>query len=130
MSFTSSRESFEQPGPASLSFRKVLGAAMRYWESRRIGYNAILAIVVLGWLILSWPHFRAAVVPRSLLPLGVLAVMANVCYCAVYIVDLFMQSALRIGWCKWRWCVWVAGTVFASALAFYWIADEIYPLFG
>jgi len=84
--------------------------------------------VVVGWLALTWPHFREAFTLQSLLSLFVLAVLANVCYCAAYLADVPMQySSFRAVWQRRRWVLWLAGTLFATALANYWIADEIYP---
>jgi len=37
------------------------------------------------------------------------------------------SSSFRAAWRHWRWRLWLAGTLFAMALANYWIADEIYP---
>ena len=114
------------PRPEEL--RYLLGNAIRYWEPRRLGYNLVLTAVVAGWLRLTWPHFRAALTMQSLLALLVLAVLANLCYCAAYLVDVPMQaSSFRAAWRHWRWRLWLAGTLFATALANYWIADEIYP---
>ena len=109
-------------------FRRLLTDAMRFWEPRRLVYNLILAVVVAIWLVASWPHFRPAFTLQSLLLLAILALLANACYCAAYLVDLPMQSlsvgrALR----RQRWVLWVIGTLFAILLANYWIADEIYP---
>ena len=115
--------------PASL--RDILSDAIRYWESRRIAYNAALVAVVVGWIAFTWPHFRPAFALPSLLPLFVLAVLANVCYCAAYLADIPAQySAFGARWRRWRWVLWLAGVMFAGALAYYWIADEIYPYVG
>jgi len=47
-----------------------------------------------------------------------LGVLANVCYCAVYVVDLFVQfSGLRDAWGKWRVAVLSVGTAFAGVIA-------------
>jgi len=37
-------------------FRRLLTDAMRFWEPRRLVYNLILAVVVMVWLVASWPH--------------------------------------------------------------------------
>jgi hypothetical protein len=73
------------------SFREIVSDSIRYWEPRRIAYNLILAAVVVGWIVLSWPHFLPALKWESLVLMVVLAVWANVCYCAAYIVDFPMQ---------------------------------------
>jgi hypothetical protein len=108
--------------------KPVVNDALRYWELRRIPYNAILAVVVLAWVALSWPHFRTPHALQLLLLLFVLTVLANVCYCAAYIVDIPMQySDYRSIWLRWRWALWLCGIVVAAIIANYWIADEVYP---
>src|SRR5258708_359146 len=110
---------------------EVVKDATRYWESRRIGYNIILAFVVLAWVVFTWPHFRPAFTWHSGVLLLVLAAAANVCYCAAYPVDIAMQRAsLRFPWKRRRWVLWCAGVLFSVVLACYWIADEIYPSVG
>jgi len=65
----------------------------------------------------------------SSLFLTVLALLANVCYCAAYLVDIPMQrSALCAVWGHRRWGLWLVGTLFAVVVENYWIADEIYPI--
>ena len=113
--------------PAPPPFRDVFTDAARYWEWRRIGYNLVLTLIVVGWVVFTWPHFRGALTWRSLLAI-VLAVLANVCYCAAYLVDVPVQySAFRDTWRRRRWVLWLVGVIFAAIIAFYWIADEIYP---
>ncbi len=114
-------------GSESPSFRDLLSDAIRYWEPRRLGYNAFLTVIVVGWVAFTWPHLRAAFTWQSLLFLVVLAVLANVCYCAAYVVDIPIQySVYRDQWRRWRWGLWVVGALFAGAITYYWIADEIY----
>ena len=102
--------------------------AIRFWEPRRLVYNFVLVAVVIVWLVATWPHFRVALTLSSLLLLAILALLANVCYCAAYVVDIPMQrSSLGTAWRHRRWGLWLTGTLFAFVLANYWIADEIYP---
>jgi hypothetical protein len=106
----------------------ILRNAIRFWEPRRIWYNAALAALTIAWVVLTWPHFRPVFTLTSLAKLIVLALLANVCYSAAYLVDLPMQlSAFRVGWQRWRWVMWSLGTLFALLFTYYWIADEIYP---
>ena len=108
--------------------REALLDAVRYWEPRRITYNFVLAAVLFTWLVLTWPHFRAALSGRSLLELLALAAIANAGYCAAYVVDIVTQhSPFRDTWRRRRGALWLAGTLFAVVLECYWIADEIYP---
>lgn len=108
------------------SLRASLTQAARFWEPRRLLYNFILAVVVLTWVLATWPHFRPALTLASLLLLAVLAAIANICYCSAYALDLVLQRSTR-ALSTLRWTLWVAGTLFAILLANYWISDEIYP---
>jgi hypothetical protein len=102
--------------------------AARYWEPRRILYNLVLMAVVAAWVGLTWPHFRPALNFSASLKMSVLALLANVCYCAAYLVDVPMgHSTVAQQWQRWRPFLWFAGTLFATLLANYWIGDEIYP---
>jgi hypothetical protein len=123
-----SRPPFAPTAASPSPFRDVITDAIRYWEPRRVGYNLVLAAIVLGWIALTWPHFRSAFIWPSLLALFVLAVLANVCYCAAYLVDIPLQySAFQTSWRRRRWALWLIGVAFAGVIAFYWVADEIYP---
>jgi hypothetical protein len=118
----------EHPKNQSGLLREVAGDALRYWEPRRVVYNLILAAVVIGWIVLSWPHFRPAFTLYAFVRLAGLALIANVCYCAAYLVDIpALRSSLTNRWRRWRPALFVAGTLFAILLTNYWIADEIYP---
>jgi hypothetical protein len=110
------------------TFKARLRDAARFWEPRRVAYNLVLAAVAVAWLILTWPHFRPALTLPLLLPLLVLAALANVCYSVAYLADILLQSSpLRGLWRSQKWGLWLAGTIFAVMLECYWIADEIYP---
>ena len=116
-------------GPTAF-FRENLVDALRFWEPRRILYNAILAAVTISWFAATWPHFRPALQRQYLVPLTGLALIANVLYCAAYLVDIPMQrSSLSVTWKRRRWALWLIGTLFAFLLTNYWIGDEIYPDF-
>lgn len=116
------------PDPQSPSFREYFANAARFWETRRIFYNLILFLVCVIWVVASWPHFRPAMQWFNLLRMAVLALLANLCYSAAYFVDLpVAASTAYSSWVRWRWVLWLVGTLFAVLLANYWIADEIYP---
>jgi hypothetical protein len=109
-------------------FRSFFAEAIRYWEPRRLIYNFALLAVSVGWFVVAWPHFRPGLTWSSLLPFAILALLANVCYCAAYLVDIpLQQSSLGSAWRRRRWALWLMGTLFAIVLASYWINDEIYP---
>ncbi|MGH8427778.1 MAG: hypothetical protein ACRES7_07325 [Gammaproteobacteria bacterium] len=111
---------------SATTFTETLRGAIRYWELRRLPYNLALTAVFVAWL--AWaPHF-GPFTQQDLLALFVLALLANACYFAAYAVELVMNRLhLWESWQSKRWILWLAGTLFAVALEYYWIADEIYP---
>lgn len=114
---------------ASVPLKNILSDALRYWEWRRIPYNLVLGLVVVGSISLTWPRSTPVVSVPGLLFLFVLAVIANVCYTTAYVVDVPLQlSEFRAGWRRWRWALWALGTFFAALLAFYWMGDEVIGL--
>jgi hypothetical protein len=112
-------------------FKASLIDAIRYWEPRRLVYNLVLAAICVLWVATTWPHFRPAMRLPTLLPMSALALFANLCYCAAYVVDLPMQGAsFGESWKRRRWGLWLAGMLLAALFANYWIVDEIYPYVG
>jgi hypothetical protein len=125
---TSPREKASPSGAGAGGFRALLADAVMYWEPRRIAYNLVLLAQAGAWVWATWPAFRPEVVAQHIPECLALAGLANLCYCAAYIVDLAIpHSAERDVWRRWRWILWVAGTVLALLIAQYWIGDEIYP---
>jgi hypothetical protein len=107
---------------------KGLTDAARFWEPRRLLYNALLTGVVFIWVVKTWPHFRPAMTLESLGIMTVLALLANVCYCAAYLAEILIQNVdSGASWTRQRWAIWVLGTMLAILFENYWIADEIYP---
>jgi hypothetical protein len=91
--------------------------ALRYWEPRRLLYNAALGAVVVGHMAVRWPDILEYLSLNLLLFLFLLGVLANVCYCAVYAVDLFVRfSGLEAAWHKSRPLVLLIGTAFAGVI--------------
>jgi uncharacterized membrane protein YedE/YeeE len=102
--------------------------AARFWEKQRVWYNAVLCSVVVLWVVFTWPHFRPALNWVALGKMLVLAVLANLCYCAGYVAELFMQPLFSQAYLRrMRWVAWTIGMLIAVVLENYWIADEIYP---
>jgi hypothetical protein len=88
----------------------------------------VLVAVVAFFVARIGPHVRALFRWGDIAALFVLAVMANVCYSAAYIADIPVQySSFRAAWQRWRWALWLIGTLFAATLAFYWLGDEVFP---
>jgi hypothetical protein len=91
--------------------------ALRYWEPRRLIYNGVLALVVVLHFCLRWPASRAMLSIDMVLGLFLLAVLANIAYCAVYFADLFVQFAgLDAAWRWGRVILLTVGTAFAATI--------------
>jgi hypothetical protein len=91
---------------------------LRYWEPRRLIFNFALASVVAAHFVAAWPESWTKLTFNTILGFFFLAVLANVCYCAVYIVDLFVQfSGLHGAWTKGRIALLIVGTAFAAVIA-------------
>jgi hypothetical protein len=115
-------------GPSDSPARETVTGTIRYWELRRIWYNLALALLVVWWVVRTWPHFAPAMTLGNLGRVLILAVLANACYSTAYVVDLALLSALEPSTRRrWRAALWIAGTLFALLFATYWIGDEIYP---
>jgi len=94
-----------------------LDDALRYWEPRRLLYNALLAAVVGAEFIAAWPTSRSFVTFDGLLALFLLAVLANVAYSTVYVADVFIQlSGFHAKRAAWRRALLVVGFAFAAVL--------------
>ena len=106
------------PPPASgiaARFAGYVAKALRFWERRRLVYNAILALVVIGNFVFAWPASRLSLSVNLFLGLFVLAVLANVAYCAAYLPDIFVQfSGLDAAVRGTRTVLFVIGTAFAA----------------
>jgi len=98
-------------------FRELAAEAIKYWEPRRLVYNLVLAAVVVSYFALAWPKSEAFLSVNFALVLFLLAVVANVCYCAAYVVDMFVQlSSVRALWLRKRWLLFLLGMMFAPVI--------------
>jgi hypothetical protein len=68
--------------------------------------------------VLQWPDSRSALSTDLIQSLFIFAVLANVAYCAAYVVDVVAQySAFRATWKRYRWSLFAMGVVFAGIIA-------------
>ena len=108
-------------GTDEARLKDILTDAIRYWERGRIVYNLVLTSLVAAICLKDLPAALGHVSFEAAQRLFILVVIANVLYCAAYIVDVAVQfSELRQTWCRWRWVLFVIGTIFASIHA-HWI---------
>lgn len=99
------------------TFRESLTGAIRYWEPRRLVYNVVLAAIVLTYFGLNYPATKSLVSIDSVLFLFLLVVLANVAYCAAYVVDIFVcASSYRDQWQNRRWIIFMIGLLFAGII--------------
>ena len=99
------------------AFRDHVTNAIRFWERGRVLYNAALLLVVAGIFLFHLPHSRQLLSFDLLQGLFLLAVLANVAYCAAYPVDLLAQaSGFRETWLRLRWGLLAIGVLFACVI--------------
>ncbi len=100
--------------------REALSEAIRYWEPRRLLYNAIQLIVVVAIFVLNLPGSLARLNVGFASLFFVLAFLANVAYCSCYLVDVVAQlSAFRTTWLRYRWALLLIGVAFGGALTYF-----------
>ena len=96
--------------------KDIINDSIRYWEPRRIVFNAALGLVVIG----SFCYHHSPLATLTWQPVtGLLlaAILANGLYCAAYAADLLaQQSDFQAAWRRHRWVLWFAGTAFAAGI--------------
>ena len=106
--------------PASMEkseLRDFATDAIKFWEPWRLVYNLALAAIVIIYFAIEYPFSKAILSVDFCLGLFLLAVIANIAYCAAYIVDIFVQaSGFREVWRQYRKLLFVIGTVFAAII--------------
>jgi hypothetical protein len=99
---------------------------LRYWEPRRLVYNGVLALVVIGHFVSGLPGSWDKLSFDLALGVFILAVLANIAYCAAYVADLFVQfSGLDSAWRRGRVILLAVGTAFAATFTHF-IAQGIF----
>ena len=97
--------------------RGIVTESIRYWEARRIVYNAALGVVAVGSLLFHHPLAGTVLTITELAALACMAMIANVLYCSAYAADIFFQvSEYREIWKSKRWMLLAAGIILAAGL--------------
>jgi hypothetical protein len=74
-------------------------------------------LIVLIYFGLDYPSSRSTLSVDLALSVFLLAVLANVAYCAAYPVDIFVcASSYGEQWRKYRWVVFMVGLLFAAII--------------
>jgi len=111
------------------SLRDYATDAIKFWEPRRVIYNLALGAIVIVYFGVGYPASKALLTIDFVLGLFLLAVIANVAYCAAYLVDIFAQaSGFREIWQRYRWLLFVIGTIFAAVLTRFIAMGMFYPV--
>lgn len=104
----------------NFTLREAVSNALKFWEPRRIIYNLVLVAIVIGhffYFSKTLANMKSIMSFDGVLGLFLLAVLANVAYCAAYPVDLFAQwSSYREVWLRYRWLLFILGLIFAAIL--------------
>jgi hypothetical protein len=87
----------------------------------RLVYNGVLLIIVVISFFALYPASRQNFTVQLGLFLFLLAVLANVAYCAAYVVDVFAQmTGYETLWLKLRWVLFSIGILFAGIITYLW----------
>ena len=114
--------------PAASTDIGPLRTAARWWEPRRLWYNAVLFAVVGALFARTWRRLAPELSPGNIVRLLVLVLIFNLFYSAAYPADVALQTVRAPSHRHAaRWAVWITGTVFAMLLETYWYLDEILP---
>lgn len=107
--------------------RESVTDAIKFWEPWRLLYNLALAAIVIIYFVVGYPSSKAALTIDFCLGVFLLAVIANIAYCAAYIVDVFAQaSGFREIWQRYRKILFLIGTLFAAIITRF-IAMGMFP---
>ena len=110
------------------TLRDYFTDAIKFWEPRRVIYNSVLAVIVALYFATGYPASKSALSVDFVLGLFLLAVAANVAYCAAYLVDMFVQaSGFREVWQRSRWVLFVIGTTFAAIITRFMAIGMFHP---
>src|SRR5207247_5712679 len=74
---TGSRVKIELPMDTP-TFRESVSDAIRFWEPRRLVYNAVLSVIVLFYFFRAYPASKAVLTLDAILGMFLLVVLANV----------------------------------------------------
>ena len=102
--------------------------AIRFGEPRRVIYNLALCAIVILYFVAGYPASRMLLSVDFALSLFMVAVIANIAYCAAYLVDIFVQiSGFTDIWKRSRWILFAMGTTFAAVITRFVVIGIFHP---
>ncbi|MBI5601104.1 MAG: hypothetical protein HY944_06020, partial [Gemmatimonadetes bacterium] len=91
-------------------------------------YNVLLTALFVALTIRTWPRLLPELGPDKILPLLVLALLANLCYSTAYMLDPLLSASPNARTRhRLRLAAWVVGMFLAMFIETYWFLDEILP---
>jgi hypothetical protein len=110
------------------NLRDYVTDAIKFWERWRVVYNLALAAIVIIHFVAGYPASKGILSLDFGLGLFLLAVVANIAYCAAYIPDIFAQaSGFRELWQRYRWLLFAIGTTFAAIITHFVAMGMFHP---
>jgi hypothetical protein len=105
----------------TVAWRESASNAFHFWEIRRLIYNLALAAIVLAVFLSRLPASRSQLSLNFVLVMFLLAVLANIAYSVVYLLEILAQAAgYRDPWLRARPIVFAIGCLFAATLTYFW----------
>ena len=112
----------------SAELREYFTDAIRFWEPRRVIYNVVLSAIVMAYFAVGYPSSKTLLSIDFALGLFLLAVAANIAYCAAYLADVFVQaSGFREVWLRSRWVLFAIGTAVAAIITRFMAMGMFHP---
>ncbi len=100
-----------------MQIKPLVTDAVHFWERMRLDYNVGLAVIVAALFFFYYPASAGAFTVDTLLFVIEMAILANVAYCAAYVVDIFFQlSDFAETYKRLRWLLFSVGFVLAAIL--------------
>lgn len=100
-----------------ITIREIFVDSIRYWERRRVDYNLVLLLIVVGYFVMELPQAKERLSLYLFQDLFVYAVAANFVFCTAYLVDIGAQlTVFRSTWIRYRWVLFAIGLMYVFML--------------
>ena len=100
------------------ALRETFTSGRHFWERGRLAYNAVLALLSVGFFVTRLPDSRELLDTDAALTLLVFAVGANILYSAAYLAEFMLRATMLRPYARpVRLIVFLAGTILACFMA-------------